>query len=73
MTSPVGSGERPIAIVTGVGRPVGIGAGIATRLAADGWDLALSYWSPADEEIFGATAADGLDGVVAACESAGAR
>ena len=67
------SSTRPVAIVTGVGRPVGIGAGIATRLAADGWDLALSYWTPADQEIFGTHAADGLDEVSAACEQAGAR
>lgn len=39
------------ALITGVGRRLGIGAGLATGLAADGWDLALSYWRPYDERI----------------------
>ncbi len=39
----------PIALITGVGRRRGIGAEIATALAADGWDLALSYWQPYDD------------------------
>ncbi|HAM26250.1 MAG TPA: short-chain dehydrogenase, partial [Microbacteriaceae bacterium] len=39
---------RPIALLTGVGRTIGIAAGIATRLAADGWDIAAVYWNPYD-------------------------
>jgi 3-oxoacyl-[acyl-carrier protein] reductase len=39
------------ALITGVGRRRGIGAGIAAGLAADGWDLALSYWRPYDERV----------------------
>lgn len=30
---------RPLALVTGVGRTVGVGAGIARRLSASGWDI----------------------------------
>lgn len=41
-------GQRPAALITGAGRLVGIAAGIAARLADDGWDLALSYWRPYD-------------------------
>jgi 3-oxoacyl-[acyl-carrier protein] reductase len=39
------------ALITGVGRRRGIGAGIAAGLAADSWDLALSYWRPYDERL----------------------
>jgi len=53
--------DRPVALVTGVGRTVGIAASICRTLAADGWDLAVSYWTPADREIFGERADNGLD------------
>jgi len=35
----------------GVGRTVGIVAGIARRLAASGWDVAFTCWTPADERM----------------------
>lgn len=63
---------RPIAILTGLGRPVGIAAGIAVALAEAGWDLAVTAWSPADEEVFGGGAADGIDVVLQQVERAGA-
>jgi len=42
---------RPVALVTGVGRRIGIGAGIAERLAATGWDIAFTYLSRYDDRM----------------------
>jgi 3-oxoacyl-[acyl-carrier protein] reductase len=46
----VAESRRPGALITGAGRLNSIGAGIAKRLADDGWDLALSFWRPYDVE-----------------------
>jgi 3-oxoacyl-[acyl-carrier protein] reductase len=40
--------KRPLVLITGVGRAVGIGAGIARKLASDGWDIAINHWTPYD-------------------------
>ncbi|WP_405867081.1 SDR family oxidoreductase [Streptomyces sp. NBC_01515] len=50
-TNPAHPPLRPLALVTGVGRTVGIGAGIARQLAASGWDIAFTYWTPYDERM----------------------
>lgn len=38
--------QRPVVLVTGVGRTVGIAAGIARQLATSGWDVASTWWAP---------------------------
>jgi 3-oxoacyl-[acyl-carrier protein] reductase len=39
------------ALITGVGRTVGIGAGIARQLSTSGWQIAYTYWSPYDQRM----------------------
>lgn len=46
------------ALITGVSRRRGIGAGIATALAADNWSLAISYWRGYDERRLGLDGSD---------------
>lgn len=42
---------RLVALVTGVGRSIGIGAAVAARLADDGFAVATTWWSPYDERM----------------------
>ena len=65
-------GERPAALITGVGRQVGIAAGIAARLADDGWNLALSYWRPYDADFDPASSADEPERIAADLRARGA-
>ena len=39
---------RPVALVTGASRKIGIGAAIALELARAGWDVATTFWRPYD-------------------------
>lgn len=66
------SEQRPVALITGVGRRRSIGAALAVALAEDGWDLALNYWTPYDERIGLATDADGPAAVAEECRAVGA-
>ncbi len=64
---------RPLALVTGVGRSVGIGAGIASRLAQDGWDVATTSWAPYDARMpWGSADGDSAE-IAAVLRAAGAR
>lgn len=64
---------RPVVLVTGVGRRVGIGAGLATRLARDGWDVATSHWTPYDERMPWGPQPHDPDDVHAELRAGGAR
>ena len=43
--------DKKLALLTGVGRKIGIAAAIANKLAMDDWDLALTYWTRYDERM----------------------
>lgn len=65
--------QRPVALITGVSRKIGIGAAIAQKLASCGWDIAITYWKPYDKSMeWGSDPAD-LNEIILSIEKTGAR
>lgn len=64
---------RPVALVTGGGRTVGTGAGVAGRLAACGWDLAFTHWPDCDRRMAWGTEEDAATEIALDLRERGAR
>ncbi|MEV6284833.1 SDR family oxidoreductase [Kribbella sp. NPDC051770] len=65
--------RRPVVLVTGVGRRIGIGAGLAERLAATGWDVAFSYLTGYDARMPWGPDAEARAEIMGVLEGHGAR
>lgn len=62
-----------MALVTGVGRRAGIGAALVDRLAAEGWDIAFTYWRAYDDRMQWGRDEEARAAITAAAQSHGAR
>lgn len=72
-STPAEAPARKTALITGVGRLAGIGAGIARQLAAEGWDLVLNYWQEYDARMPWGIQPDDVVRLTAELEAIGAR
>jgi len=64
---------KPLALISGAGRRAGIGAAIARKIASDGWDLAINYWTPYDSRMPWGVRPDEVSLLGNELESVGAR
>lgn len=64
---------RPVALVTGASRSIGIGASIAIGLAESGWDVATTFWRPYDASMPWGSDASDVRALRAELEGRGAR
>ncbi len=62
-----------MALLTGVGRSVGIGASIARQLAQAGWDIAFTYWTPYDARMTWGIESDAADSIAKTLVEQGAE
>jgi len=65
--------NRPIAIITGASRKIGIGAAIAKKLAESGWDIAITYWQQYDKSMEWGSDSKDLDSIITALKQTGAH
>lgn len=65
--------KRPLALITGVSRKIGIGATIAHTLAKSGWDIALTYWQAYDRAMKWGSNPKDLDVIISSIKQTGAN
>lgn len=65
--------NRPIALITGVSRKIGIGSEIARKLAGSGWDIAITYWQPYDKTMEWGSDPNDINSTIADIKKTGAQ
>jgi 3-oxoacyl-[acyl-carrier protein] reductase len=68
-----GAGIRPVALVTGAGRRLGIATATAQRLAETGWDVAVTHFEPYDARMPWGADTGAADELADQLSGAGAR